>query len=60
MNNETCATEIGYNDFQMCKFCSSMQFDQNNQPFWKCNKYNIKLKENNNKMLVKCDKCKNK
>jgi hypothetical protein len=59
----TCAVETNDSKFGkkqgvMCKHCSSANIDQKLQePFWMCNKYNTRLTENNEKWLLRCEKC---
>lgn len=53
----TCATKFGYNNVSMCEHCSSAQFDQGGNIYWKCNKYNKPLKDNEDKFLLKCKEC---
>lgn len=62
MERNTCATFItdqfehtyGY----MCKHCSTAQFvKDSNVPFWKCNKYNTRLIDNNENNLTRCAEC---
>lgn len=55
-NQKTCATK-GLHDYLMCEFCSSMKFDEANNPYWMCEKYNQVLKENDNHFLVRCKQC---
>ena len=51
---ETCGTKLGV----ICKYVSSAKFVKGNlTPYWKCNKYNIKLVDKDN-WLQKCLKCK--
>lgn len=54
--NNICATKNGHS-YTMCKHCSSALFNNNSEPYWKCNKYNKILKDNSNKFLTKCKEC---
>lgn len=56
-NNNICATQVSYKEFTMCQHCSSMMFKSNGTPYWKCNKYNKILTENQDKFLTKCNEC---
>lgn len=60
-NRTTCAiftsNRYGESSGYMCKHCSGVQFDAEKNQYWKCNKYNIRLNEDQNKHLVRCSKC---
>ena len=58
----TCAVSTGI-DFdgkakgEMCRHCSGADIDKNGVEFWKCKKYNVRLSENENNWLMRCDEC---
>ena len=60
-NRTTCATftsDILKNAFSsMCPHCSTIQFDADKNTYWKCNKYNVKLEDNEDKCLTRCAQC---
>ncbi len=42
----------------MCRFCSTAKFEPRNpEPFWVCNKYKERLNNNDENLLVRCEKC---
>jgi Cys-tRNA synthase (O-phospho-L-seryl-tRNA:Cys-tRNA synthase) len=55
MEEKTCAVKFGDN-YRMCDFCSTVQFDAEGNTFWKCNKYNKVLKDED-KLLWRCKEC---
>lgn len=62
MNNNTndnniCATKIGYNEYRMCKYCSSIKIDDKGNTYWQCNRYQQRLNENKDNFLIKCKPC---
>lgn len=62
MDNRTTCAIFSTNSFRdntgfMCKHCSGIQFNVDGNSYWKCNKYSIPLKENENKYLVRCLEC---
>lgn len=58
---EICATivknNLGGEHSFMCKHCSGVNFDEEQNLYWKCKKYNTPLKENQNKYLIRCEQC---
>ena len=52
-----CATKVNYKDYVMCEHCSSAKFNNDGSMYWQCNKYNVKLNENQDKFLTKCKQC---
>lgn len=65
-NNErkTCAimANTAFDDSRttMCKYCSGAKFaEDEKEPHWECKKFKIRLKENEDKLLLRCDECLN-
>ena len=43
---------------EMCPHCSSAKFSKDeHEPHWECNKYKVRLTEDENNHLVRCVKC---
>lgn len=59
----TCAIKYSDNKFDenfasMCEHCSGAQFGPDeSEPHWKCKKYNVRLNEDENNWLLRCEKC---
>jgi hypothetical protein len=59
----TCAIKMSNNKFddnfaEMCPHCSSAKFSKDEkEPHWECKKYKIRLNEDENSWLTRCDKC---
>lgn len=42
----------------MCTFCSTAKFEPRNpEPYWVCKKYGVRLNNNDENLLVRCEDC---
>jgi hypothetical protein len=54
----TCAKKVSqFGDAVMCPCASGVKLDNKNNPYWMCNIFNVKLTEDENSWLKRCDKC---